>query len=65
MNRHAEKTAIVTAGAVSIGRAGVERMAEGGAQVAILDRLEAEREALATAGSAQLCSLLTGMFEGV
>ena len=47
MNRLAHKTAIVTGGAVGIGRACVERMAEEGAQVAILDVMEAEGQALA------------------
>ena len=47
MNRLAEKTAIVTGGAVGIGRACVIRMAEEGAKVAILDRQEAEGQALA------------------
>jgi NAD(P)-dependent dehydrogenase (short-subunit alcohol dehydrogenase family) len=47
MNRLAGKTAIVTGGAVGIGRACVIRMAEEGARVAILDLLEAEGKALA------------------
>ena len=47
MNRLAGKTAIVTGGAVGIGRACVIRMAEEGANVAILDLLEAEGAALA------------------
>jgi NAD(P)-dependent dehydrogenase (short-subunit alcohol dehydrogenase family) len=47
MNRLAGKTAIVTGGAVGIGRACVIRMAEEGAKVAILDMLEAEGRALA------------------
>ncbi|MES2542550.1 MAG: SDR family NAD(P)-dependent oxidoreductase, partial [Pseudomonadota bacterium] len=47
MNRLAGKTAIVTGGAVGIGRACVIRMAEEGAKVAILDMLEAEGKALA------------------
>ena len=47
MNRLAGKTAIVTGGAVGIGRACVIRMAEEGAKVAILDMLKAEGEALA------------------
>lgn len=47
MNRLAGKTAIVTGGAVGIGRACVERMAGEGAKVAIFDVLEAEGQALA------------------
>ena len=47
MNRLAGKTAIVTGGAVGIGRACVMRMAEEGAKVAILDMLEVEGKALA------------------
>lgn len=47
MNRLAGKTAIVTGGAVGIGRACVLRMIEEGAKVAILDMLEAEGRALA------------------
>lgn len=47
MNRLKGKTAIVTGGAVGIGRACVERMAEEGAKVAILDLLEQEGAALA------------------
>ena len=46
MNRLAGKTAIVTGGAVGIGRACVIRMAEEGANVAILDLLEAEGAAV-------------------
>ncbi len=53
MNRLAGKTAIVTGGAVGIGRACVERMAEEGAKVAILDVLEAEGHALAAALAAE------------
>lgn len=49
MNRLKGKTAIVTGGAVGIGRACVERMAEEGAKVAILDLLEQEGSALADA----------------
>jgi NAD(P)-dependent dehydrogenase (short-subunit alcohol dehydrogenase family) len=49
MNRLAGKTAIVTGGAVGIGRACVERMAGEGAKVAILDMLEVEGRALADA----------------
>lgn len=48
MNRLAGKTAIVTGGAVGIGRACVQRMAEEGAKVAIFDVLEAEGQALAS-----------------
>jgi NAD(P)-dependent dehydrogenase (short-subunit alcohol dehydrogenase family) len=47
MNRLAGKTAIVTGGAVGIGRACVIRMAEEGAKVAIFDVLAAEGKALA------------------
>lgn len=47
MNRLAGKTAIVTGGAVGIGRACVERMAEEGARVTILDVLDAQGKALA------------------
>jgi NAD(P)-dependent dehydrogenase (short-subunit alcohol dehydrogenase family) len=53
MNRLAGKTAIVTGGAVGIGRACVERMAQEGAKVAILDVMEAEGKALAAALTAQ------------
>lgn len=49
MNRLAGKIAIVTGGAVGIGRACVERMAGEGARVAILDRMEPEGRALADA----------------
>jgi len=47
MNRLSRKCAIVTGGAVGIGRACVERMAEEGAKVAIFDVLDAEGTALA------------------
>ena len=47
MNRLAGKAAIVTGGAVGIGRACVQRMAEEGAKVAILDMLESEGRDLA------------------
>ena len=47
MNRLADMTAIVTGGAVGIGRACVIRMAEEGAKVAVFDRDEAEGHALA------------------
>ena len=53
MNRLAQKTVIVTGGAVGIGRACVERMAQEGAQVAIFDVLQAEGQALAAALTAQ------------
>jgi NAD(P)-dependent dehydrogenase (short-subunit alcohol dehydrogenase family) len=47
VSRLAGKTAIVTGGAVGIGRACVLRMAEAGAKVAIFDLLELEGRALA------------------
>ena len=47
MNRLSGKTAIVTGGAVGIGRACVERMAGEGAKVAIFDMLDSEGQALA------------------
>ena len=47
MNRVQGKTCIVTGGAVGIGHACVQRLAEEGAAVAIFDRLDAEGEALA------------------
>lgn len=53
MNRLSGKTAIVTGGAVGIGRACVERMAQEGARVAIFDVLETEGEALASDLAAQ------------
>lgn len=53
MNRLAGKSAIVTGGAVGIGRACVERMAEEGAKVAIFDVLETEGKALADALTAE------------
>lgn len=46
MNRLKNKVAIVTGGAVGIGRACVQRMAEEGATVAIFDLLETEGNAL-------------------
>ena len=49
MNRVEGKTCIVTGGAVGIGHACVQRLAEEGAAVAIFDRLDAEGEALANA----------------
>ncbi|WP_157016731.1 SDR family NAD(P)-dependent oxidoreductase [Mesorhizobium xinjiangense] len=53
MNRLKGKPAIVTGGAVGIGRACVERMAGEGAKVAIFDLLEAEGTALAATLTAQ------------
>ena len=47
MNRLSGKNAIVTGGAVGIGRACVERMAEEGASLAIFDVLDAQGKALA------------------
>lgn len=47
MNRLAGKIAVVTGGAVGIGRACVQRMAEEGAKVAIFDLLKAEGQTLA------------------
>ena len=47
MNRLADKTTVVTGGAVGIGRACVIRMAEEGAKIAMFDRDEAEGRALA------------------
>ncbi|MCZ0963427.1 SDR family NAD(P)-dependent oxidoreductase [Paracoccus benzoatiresistens] len=49
MNRLVGKTAAVTGGAVGIGRACVERMAEEGARVAIFDVMGADGQALADA----------------
>jgi NAD(P)-dependent dehydrogenase (short-subunit alcohol dehydrogenase family) len=49
MNRVQGKTCIVTGGAVGIGRACVQRLAEEGASVAIFDRMDAEGQALADA----------------
>jgi NAD(P)-dependent dehydrogenase (short-subunit alcohol dehydrogenase family) len=46
MNRLTGKVALVTGGALGIGRAIVTRMAEEGAQVAILDLLDTEGDAL-------------------
>lgn len=53
MNRLSGKTAIVTGGAVGIGQACVERMAQEGAKVAIFDVLQVEGEALASDLNAQ------------
>lgn len=53
MNRLAGKTAIVTGGAVGIGRACVLRMSEEGAKVAIFDLLESEGRALADTVAAE------------
>jgi len=47
MNRLAGKAAIVTGGAIGIGRACVQRMAEEGAKVALFDVLETEGRELA------------------
>jgi NAD(P)-dependent dehydrogenase (short-subunit alcohol dehydrogenase family) len=47
MNRLKDKVAIVTGGALGLGRATVIRMAEEGAAVAVLDVLDPEGEALA------------------
>jgi len=47
MNRLTHKVAIVTGGAIGIGRACVQRMAQEGAKLAIFDRLETEGNALA------------------
>ncbi len=46
MNRLTNKVVIVTGGAIGIGRACAQRMAEEGAKVAIFDLLEAESHAL-------------------
>ena len=48
MNRLTGRTAIVTGGAVGIGRACVLRMAEEGAKVAVFDLLESEGQSLAS-----------------
>jgi NAD(P)-dependent dehydrogenase (short-subunit alcohol dehydrogenase family) len=53
MNRLSGKIAIVTGGAVGIGRACVERMVEEGAKVAIFDVLDAQGKALAADLSAR------------
>jgi NAD(P)-dependent dehydrogenase (short-subunit alcohol dehydrogenase family) len=55
MNRLQGKTAVVTGGAVGIGRACVLRMAEEGAKVAIFDVLEKEGQALAAELSEKKC----------
>jgi NAD(P)-dependent dehydrogenase (short-subunit alcohol dehydrogenase family) len=49
MDRVQGKTCIVTGGAVGIGHACVQRLAEEGAAVAIFDRMDAEGQALADA----------------
>jgi NAD(P)-dependent dehydrogenase (short-subunit alcohol dehydrogenase family) len=53
MNRLSNKVAIVTGGALGIGRACVQRMAQEGAKVAIFDLLEAEGHALVAQLAAQ------------
>lgn len=53
MNRLQHKTALVTGGALGIGAACATRMAEQGAAVAIVDRLDADGEALAARLRAQ------------
>ncbi len=55
MNRLQGKTAVVTGGAVGIGRACVLRMAEEGARIAIFDVLEKEGQALAGELAAKTC----------
>lgn len=55
MNRLSGKTAVVTGGAVGIGRACVLRMAEEGAKIAIFDVLEKEGQALAAELAAKKC----------
>jgi NAD(P)-dependent dehydrogenase (short-subunit alcohol dehydrogenase family) len=57
MNRLAGKTAIVTGGAVGIGRACVERMVEEGASVAIFDLMEQEGRTLAANLAAKGCKV--------
>ena len=49
MNRVQGKTCIVTGGAVGIGHACVQRLAEEGAAVAVFDRMDGEGQALADA----------------
>lgn len=53
MDRLKAKCAIVTGGAVGIGRACVERMAQEGAKVAVFDVLEAEGKAMVDALTAE------------